>query len=203
MLFRSQIGKVLDELDRQQLSDNTIVVLWGDHGFHLGDHGYWTKHTNYEQANRIPLLIVAPGVTKPASVTAQLAESVDIYPTLADLTGLEIRRGPQPVDGRSLVPVLRDPQARVRDHAYHVFPKSKLGRAIRTQRYRLVEWRNVGDPPDAAELELYDYETDLHETRNLASEQPQVVAELRAILASYPQPVDPNGKTGSPNAPRK
>lgn len=186
----AQIGKVLDELDRQQLTDNTVVVLWGDHGFHLGDHGYWTKHTNYEQANRIPLVIAAPNVTQPASVTRQLAESVDILPTLAELAELETRNGPQPVDGRSLVPVLRNPAARVRDHAYHVFPKTKLGRAIRTERYRLVEWRKVGEPPEAAELELYDYEADPRETRNLAAEQPQVVAELRAILANYPQPVD-------------
>lgn len=192
----AQIGKVLDELDRQQLSDSTIVVLWGDHGFHLGDHGYWTKHTNYEQANRIPLLIAAPGVTKPASFTGQLAESVDIFPTLADLAGLDPSSGPQPIDGRSLVPVLRDPSARVRDHAYHVFPKARLGRAIRTERYRLVEWRKIGESPDSAELELYDYETDPLETRNLAPEQPQVVAELRAILAKYPQPVDLTQSSG-------
>ncbi|MBL8815213.1 MAG: sulfatase-like hydrolase/transferase [Planctomyces sp.] len=186
----AQIGKVLDELQRQRLVDDTIVVLWGDHGFHLGDHGYWTKHTNFEQANRIPLLIAAPGVSKPGSVTRQLAESVDIFPTLAELAGLEIRSGPQPIDGRSLVPVLRDPSFRVRNHAYHVFPKARLGRAIRTERYRFVEWRNGDETPETAELELYDYETDPLETRNLASEQPDVVAELRAILAEYPQPMD-------------
>ena len=127
----AQIGVVIDELDRLGLADDTIVVLWGDHGFHLGDHGYWTKHTNYEQANRIPLVIVAPNVTKPGSVTRQLTESVDLYPTLAELAGLPAPAGPQRIDGKSLVPVLRDPQARVRDHAFHVFPKEKLGRAIR------------------------------------------------------------------------
>ncbi len=194
----AQIGKVLDELDRLELADNTIVVLWGDHGFHLGDHGLWTKHTNYERANRIPLIIVAPSVTRPGSVTRQLAESVDVFPTLAELAVLPAPTGPQPIDGKSLVPVLRDPAARVRDHAYHVFPKGKLGRAIRNERYRLVEWRNVGDPAEAAELELYDYETDPEETRNLAAQQPQVVARLRAILGEYPVPVDPGGKTGWP-----
>lgn len=192
----SQIGKVLNELDTLELADNTIVVLWGDHGFHLGDHGLWTKHTNYEQANRIPLIIVAPSVTKPALVTRQLAESADVFPTLAELAGLPAPAGPQPIDGKSLVPVLRDPAARVRDHAYHVFPKGKLGRAIRTERYRLVEWRNPGEAAESAELELYDYETDPGETRNLAAQQPQVVARLRAILAKYPEPIDPSAKPG-------
>jgi iduronate 2-sulfatase len=187
----AQIGKVLSELDSLKLADNTIVVLWGDHGFHLGDHGLWTKHTNYEQANRIPLVIVAPGVARPGSATSQLAESVDLFPTLAELAGLPAPAGPQPIDGKSLVFVLRDPAARVRDHAYHVFPKGKLGRAIRTERYRLVEWRNVGDEADSAELELYDYQSDPQETRNLAAQLPQVVAQLRAKLAEYPQPVDP------------
>ncbi len=187
----AQIGKVLAELDRLKLAEGTIVVLWGDHGFHLGDHGLWTKHTNYEQANRIPLIVTAPGVAPQGSSTRQLAESVDIFPTLAELCGLPAPSGPQPIDGRSLAAVLRDPAARVRDHAYHVFPKAKLGRAIRAERYRLVEWRNVGDAAETAELELYDYETDPQETRNLAAQQPQVVAQLRATLAKYPQPVDP------------
>jgi iduronate 2-sulfatase len=187
----AQIGRVLDELDRLGLAESTLVVVWGDHGFHLGDHGLWTKHTNYEQANRIPLIVVAPGVAAPGSSTGQLAESVDIYPTLAELAGLPAPDGPQPIDGRSLVPVLRDPAARVRDYAYHAYPKGKLGRAIRTERYRLVEWNEVGGPPEAAVLELYDYEADPLETRNMAAEKPEIVARLRGVLAKYPRPVDP------------
>ncbi len=186
----AQVGKVIDALDRFGLADDTIVVLWGDHGFHLGDLGIWTKHTNYEQANRIPILIAAPGVTKPGSSTRQLAESVDIFPTLADLAGLPAPKGPQPIDGVSLVPVLKDPKARVRDHAYHAYPKKKLGRAIRTARYRLVEWSNPGDARGSAEYELYDYETDPLETENLAAKKPEVVAELKRKLAGYPAPVD-------------
>ncbi|TWT95116.1 Choline-sulfatase [Neorhodopirellula pilleata] len=189
----AQIGKVIAGLDELALTDNTIVVLWGDHGFHLGDLGIWTKHTNYEQANRIPILISAPGVTKPGSSTQQLAESVDIYPTLAELAGLPMPTGPQPIDGVSLVPVLKNPDARVRDHAYHAYPKNKLGRAIRTERYRLVEW--AGDDPEGSiEYELYDYETDPLETRNHADAEPKIVEQLKKTLANYPQPIGRNGK---------
>ncbi|MEZ6100928.1 MAG: sulfatase [Pirellulaceae bacterium] len=188
----AQIGKVLHELRQLELEKNTVVVLWGDHGFHLGDHGYWTKHTNYEQATRIPIIIVAPGITQPGSSTRQLAESVDIYPTLAELAGLAAPPGPQSIDGVSLVPVLRNSDVRVRDHAYHVYPNAKLGRAIRTDRYRLVEWRNPVDPPESAEWELYDYQTDPDERVNVAEKHPDVVAHLRARLASYPQSVKRN-----------
>ena len=83
----AQIGKVTAALNRLGLAKNTIIVLWGDHGWHLGDLSIWTKHTNFEQANRIPILIVAPGVVKSGSVTRQLTETVDLYPTLAELTG--------------------------------------------------------------------------------------------------------------------
>ena len=187
----AQIGKVVDELDRLGLAENTIVVLWGDHGFHLGDLGIWTKHTNYEQANRIPILISAPGVTQPGSSTKQPAESVDIFPTLAELVGLPAPTGPQPIDGLSLVPVLKDGSKRVRDHAFHVYPKGKLGRAIRTDRYRLVEWKNPGDAAETAEYELYDYASDPLENHNLAAAQPDVVSDLKAKLAAYPEPINP------------
>ena len=184
----AQIGKVIQALDRLRLADHTIVVLWGDHGFHLGDLGIWTKHTNYEQANRIPILIVAPGVTTPGSATKQPAESVDIYPTLAELAGLKPPSGPQPIDGVSLVPVLKNPAVRVRDHAYHAYPRKKLGRAIRTERYRLVEWRPLGEPEATAEYELYDYESDPLERKNLAADKPSVLRKLKQTLAMYPLP---------------
>ena len=183
----AQIGRLIDGLDGLGLSENTIIVLWGDHGWHLGDHDIWTKHTNYEQANRIPLLIIAPGVTKPKQSTKQLAETVDLYPTLAELAGLPKPEVPQNIDGTSLVPVLHDPAARVRDHAYHCYPRDGIGRAIRTERYRLVEWKISGKPPETAEIELYDYQEDPLETKNHAREKPEIVAELRAILAKHPE----------------
>ncbi|MDF1858700.1 MAG: sulfatase-like hydrolase/transferase [Verrucomicrobiales bacterium] len=190
----TQIGKVVQKLEDLGLAENTIVVLWGDHGFHLGDLGIWTKHTNYEQANRIPLLFSGPGITA-GSTTGQLAESVDVFPTLAELAGLPAPKGPQPIDGVSLVPALKDPDARVRDHAFHAYPKGKLGRAIRTDQYRLVEWKTPGDRPENAELELYDYESAPLESKNLATEKPKVVSELRKILSRYPEAVGRNKKT--------
>ncbi|QDT12460.1 sulfatase [Planctomycetes bacterium K23_9] len=185
----AQIGKVVDSLEELGLADNTIIVLWGDHGFHLGDLGIWTKHTNYEQANRIPICFVAPGVTRSTTATSQPAESVDIFPTLAELAGLPVPKVPQSIDGVSLVPVLKDGKARVRGHAFHAYPKKKLGRAIRTQRYRLVQWKTPGADDQTAQYELYDYEADPLETKNHAAEKPEVVDELKAILASYPEAV--------------
>ncbi len=183
----AQIGKVIEELTKLGLNENTILVFWSDHGFHLGDHGIWTKHTNYEQATRIPLMIAAPGVTRAGTVTEQLTESVDLYPTLAELAGLPAPRVAQRIDGLSLVPVLRDPAARVREHAFHAYPKQKLGRAIRTARYRLVEWKQQDAAVESAEIELYDYRLDPLETKNQATDQPEVVRHLQSILATYPK----------------
>lgn len=185
----AQLGRVLDELDRLEMADETIIALWGDHGYHLGDHGSWTKHTNYEQANRIPLVFVAPGVTTPGTHTDAFVETVDIFPTLVELAGLPAVRGPQPMDGQSLVPILKDPSQSIRDHAYHCFPRGgRLGRAIRTDRYRLIEWKPQRDDARRVEYELYDYETDPLETRNLADAHPDVIEVLTAILARHPEP---------------
>jgi iduronate 2-sulfatase len=180
----AQIGRVLAELDHLGLAENTIVVLWGDHGWHLGDHGMWCKHTNYEQAARIPLLVAAPG-SKQGAKTRSLVETVDLYPTLCELAGLP---APDGLDGRSFADMLKDPDQTIRDHVIHVYPRGqRLGRAIRTDRHRLVEWKVPGSSADSAELELYDYETDPLETKNLAIDQPETVANLRALLATHPE----------------
>ena len=185
----AQAGRVLNELERLGLAENTIVVLWGDHGWHLGDHGMWCKHTNYEQAARIPLIVSAPGMQRGAA-SRSLVETVDIYPTLAELAGLPV---PLNVEGRSFAGVLKNVELSHRDHVTHVYPRSApdrgnvLGRAIRTERYRLVEWKPPGAAGGTAELELYDYLDDPQESRNLAQEQPEVVKTLREILDSYPQ----------------
>ncbi len=186
----AQLGRVVQELDRLGLGTNTIIALWGDHGWHLGDHGMWCKHSNYEQANRIPLIVCAPG-GKPGARTGALAETVDLYPTLCELAGLPI---PQGLDGASFAAALRNPlTAKTKEAVFHAYPRSPrlqgelVGRAVRTERYRLVEWKKPGAPADTAILELYDYQTDAEETRNLAADKPGVVSHLRGLLAAQPE----------------
>ncbi|MDA1067304.1 MAG: sulfatase [Verrucomicrobia bacterium] len=182
----AQVGKLLDGLIEQGFAENTIVVLWGDHGWHLGDHGSWTKHSNYEQANRIPIIISAPGVTKPGSVTHQLTETVDLYPTIASLAGLPAPNTSQPIDGLDMTPVLKNGQTRIRDYAYHSYPKASIiGRAIRNERYRIVEWLNTSTSEIV--YELYDYQADPLEKQNVASSNPKALDFMKALLAKEPK----------------
>jgi iduronate 2-sulfatase len=182
----AQVGRVLDALDETGLTANTVVVLWGDHGFHLGDHGFWCKHTNYEEAARVPLIISVPEARP--GVARGFIEGVDLYPTLCELAGLA---SPAGLDGISQAAVVRDPQMLVRTFATHVYPRGEvIGRAVRTERYRLVEWRVPGTAADAAEIELYDYEDDPSETRNIAADDPATVLKLRSLIESLP-PVRP------------
>ncbi|HUE69594.1 MAG TPA: sulfatase [Pirellulaceae bacterium] len=201
----AQAGRVLAELDRLKLAGDTIVVLWGDHGWHLGDHGIWCKHTNYEEAAHIPLIVAAPKVTKEGSRTTALVETVDLYPTLCELAGLPLPEAKPSLDGRSFAAVLGDPAATTKDAIFHVYPRSPrgrgqlIGRAVRTERYRLVEWKMPGAAADTAELEFYDYQTDPAEMRNLAKDEPERVKELLAILGKQPEarpPIRPAGKAG-------
>lgn len=179
----AQLGLVLAALEETGLAANTIVVFWGDHGWHLGDHGMWCKHTNYEQAARIPLMVALPG--KDGGVSSALVETVDLYPTLAELAGMP---APEGLDGKSFAPLFDDPAAIHREHVIHVYPRNKLlGRAIRSDRYRLVEWKEFGADSANAEFEIYDYEEDPGETKNLAAVRPEVVKELQAFLASHPE----------------
>jgi iduronate 2-sulfatase len=208
----AQIGKVLAALHDMGLDKNTYVVLWGDHGWHLGDHGFWCKHTNYEQATRIPILISGPGI-KPGQRSQAVIETVDLYPTLVELTGQTMPETGIPgmgLDGKSLVPVLKDGAQKVKDYVLHAYPRSEkqeegarrklIGRAVRNERYRLVEWKEPGTPAEKAAVELYDYETDSLERKNLAQDRPEVVAELRAILGKIPEAKPQVGDEGSPES---
>ena len=195
----AQIGRVLDALDALKLTDRTLVVLWGDHGWHLGDHGLWCKHSNYEQAARIPLIVAGPGI-KPGRCQG-LVESVDIYPTLAELAGLPARDG---LDGRSFAAALRDPAAATKPHVLHCYPRGeRMGRALRTATHRLVEWKVPGAPADTAELELYDLAADPDETVNLAAKDPARAAALReTLVSSYPESRPPLRVRRGPGNPR-
>ena len=192
-----QIGRLLTALEQLGLSENTVVVLWGDHGWHLGDHGMWCKHSNYEQATRIPVIVSVPGKARGVSSQA-LIESVDIYPTLCELVCIGV---PDSLDGKSFAAVLSDPALGHRDHTIQVYPRNKpgtgqvLGRAIRTQRYRLVQWKAWDAPEESSDWELYDYQADPQETRNLASQLPDVVSELREHLDSHPKAKPPVKQT--------
>ncbi|MEY4089237.1 MAG: hypothetical protein RJB55_1508, partial [Verrucomicrobiota bacterium] len=156
----AQIGKVLAALERTGLAENTIVVLWGDHGYALGDAGRWCKGTNFELDARVPLLIRTPGLARPGAATNALVEYVDVYPTLAELAGLP---APAYLAGRSLTPILRDPAQPGRDHALSQFsrpfnagPPEAMGYSIRTATHRYTRWVEWPSRKTTAE-ELYDY----------------------------------------------
>lgn len=198
----AQIGKVLEALDREGLRENTIVILWGDHGFQLGDHGIWTKHTNFEEAVRLPLIFAGPGIGA-NKAPKQIAETVDIYPTILSMLGIQRRETMQPFDGVSLQPVFSKPDTILRPFAYHAFPRpGRIGQAIRTDRYRLVRWTQ--EATGARDYELYDFFTDPGETRNLAASLPLIKAELEASLDAQPLPVsvDLRDRRSQPNGTR-
>ncbi|QTN34365.1 sulfatase-like hydrolase/transferase [Akkermansiaceae bacterium] len=182
----AQIGRVIDALDASGLSGNTIIVLWGDHGWHLGDHGMWCKHTNYEQAARIPLMIAKAGAKQGEGKRSDaFVETVDLFPTLCAMAGLAPAAG---IDGTDIFAALSDPSAGTMDHAIHVYPRGgRLGRAIRTGNYRMVEWKVPGADPETAEYELYDCLRDPLEKENIAAKNPEMLLGMKEILARYPE----------------
>lgn len=175
------VGRVLDELDRLKLREKTVVILWGDHGWFLGEHGMWCKHANYEDAARAPLIISVPGQKRPGAKSNALVEFVDIFPSLADICGLPQPKG---LDGWSFRPLLDAPERPWKTAAFNLYPRNipgqgaGMGRSIRTGRYRLVEWTVPNR--DFREYELYDHQTDPGENENLAKrpECRTVVQEL-------------------------
>lgn len=173
----AQIGKLLDALEAMELLKNTVIVLWGDHGFHLGDHTLWCKHSNFEQATRIPLMFAGPGIEK-GKVESHPVELVDVFPTLFDLAGIAT---PAHLDGKSLAPLMDDDATTTieRDYAISQYHRhgDRMGYSLRSDRYRYTEWLGNGyrtfkayDPKNLEAVELYDYEKDPNETRNLAED---------------------------------
>ena len=161
------VGKVLDELDRLDLTKNTIVVLWSDHGWHLGEHTMFGKMSNFEIATRSPLIIRIPGSINQGLELNHLTESIDIYPTLAELCGLDY---PDNLDGESIVDILKNPDKEGPAFARSFYYRNQaLGTTIRTERYRLVRWANENDSTLA--LELYDHQLDPDENINMAADK--------------------------------
>ncbi len=181
------IGNVLDRLEALGLSDNTIIVLWGDHGWHLGDHALWCKHSNFEQATRAPMIIASPGTQGRLNVKSP-TDFIDIFPTLCELAGLEI---PEQLDGVSLVPILKGETGKVKEFSMSQYPRGRdiMGYSLRTERYRYTEWINDSyrsyDPYDKDKVvarELYDYEADTFETVNFIDDP--AYADVQAALSS-------------------
>ena len=176
----AQIGRVLDELDRLKLRDKTIIILWGDHGWHLGEHGLWCKHTNFEIATRVPMILSAPQQKTRGVKTNALSEFVDIYPTLCELAGLPI---PDGLEGTSMVPLLQEPDRPWKPAAFSQYPRGKgMGYSMRTDRYRYTEWQATDDT--LVGVELYDYENDPQGNVNIAKapENKERIAKLSKIL---------------------
>lgn len=160
----SLVGRVIETLDRLKLRDNTIIVFWGDHGYHLGEKGKWSKHGSlFEIGTRVPLIIIAPGAKGNSHSSPRIVQSIDIYPTLCQLCGLEAPKG---LEGRSLAPLLRDPQAKWDHPAFTVFGNTKrlTGVAVRSERFRYAEYAN-------GEAMLFDEQADPQEQKNLAGDE--------------------------------
>jgi arylsulfatase A-like enzyme len=178
-----QIGRLIDALNKSKYKDNTIIVLFGDHGWHLGEKEHWRKFALWEEATRVPFIIVVPGITKANSTVKRTVSLMDIYPTLIDLCKLPAKPG---LEGNSIVPLLKNPEAAwnhpsVTTHGYG-------NHAVRNERYRYIVYENGSE-------ELYDHENDPNEWKNLANDPDYeaVKKELRAYLP----------KVNAPNAPRK
>ena len=191
----AMVGQLLDALDASGRAERTIIVLWGDHGFHLGEKHRWRKSTLWEESTHVPLIIVAPGITTPGSRSAHAVSLMDIYPTLVELAGLDL---PSHVEGRSLVPLLEDPS---REWSLPVVTTyGYANHAVRTDRYRYIRYADGSE-------ELYDHASDPNEWTNLASDPAYeaLKAELRKALPAKnaadlapPPPPPPPAESSEP-----
>ena len=163
------VGRLLERVRELGLEQNTAIVLWGDHGWHLGEHAVWGKHTLFEESLRAPLIVAAPDQRAPGVASAAVVETLDLYPTLCELCDLPV---PDGLDGRSLGPQLENPDA----PGHTAVSVQSRRETIRTDRYRLIRHRNAEGTQ--VFLELYDHASEAGETRNVAADHPEVVPEL-------------------------
>ena len=188
----AQIGKVLDALQQLGLDRNTIVVLWGDHGWKLSEYSAWSKATNYELDTRTVLFLRYPDMPNRGSRSAALVELLDIYPTLCDLAGLP---SPKHLEGRTMRSVVAQPNGPGKPAAFSQYPRGKLmGYTMRTDRFRLTLWTQADDPQQVTAVELYEHQKhdDFVETLNLAADpaHKEVVDRLtRQFRERWPWPV--------------
>lgn len=177
----AQVGRIIEELENLGLSDNTIVVIWSDHGFKLGEHAAWSKHSNVEIDTRAPLVISIPGMAHAGETANGLVEFVDIYPTLSELAGLPL---PDHLEGSSFEPLLNEPNRDWKTAVFSQFPRGKrlMGYSMRTERYRLTTWVSRSDHSRVDAIELYDHQTDPQENINIANDpaNQELVAKLTA-----------------------
>ena len=164
----AQVGRVMQSLQAMEIADDTIVVLWGDHGWHLGEHAIWGKHALFEESLRSPLIICADGLPNQGRSTDSVVETLDIFPTLCDLAGIP---EPEFAQGASLRPIIESPDTLGHDAISY----SSKATTIRTPRYRLIAHKD-------GFVELYDHASEQGETRNVAAEHPDLVESLRAKL---------------------
>lgn len=183
-----QIGRLLKSLKENGLDENTIVILWGDHGWKLGEHGMWCKHTQFELDNHVPLIMKVPGKSKPSLKTDAFVEFVDIYPTLCELAGLEL---PGHLQGTSYAPVIKNPNRPWKEGAITVWPNGNrnsnnfvMGYSIQTERYRYTEWIK-NDTGELMARDLFDHQTDPDENVNISNkpENQEIIDGLSKLLA--------------------
>jgi arylsulfatase A-like enzyme len=181
--FDAQLGRLIDALDKSAYASNTIVVLWGDHGWHLGEKQHWRKFALWERATKAPLLVVAPGVTRPGGRCGRPVDFMSLYPTLAELCGLPAAKAQE---GPSLVPLLKDPSASWEHVA--ITTHGRNNHAVRSERYRYIRYADGSE-------ELYDHESDPHEWTNLAG-KPELAKVREELAARLP-------KVNAPDAPQE
>jgi arylsulfatase A-like enzyme len=189
--MEAQVGKVLDELKRLGLDKNTIIILWGDHGWKLGEHDAWCKHSTVENDTNVPLLLSVPGMKNAGFHTDAIVEYVDIYPTLAELAGLPL---PGHLEGTSMKPLLDDPKRPWKTAAFSQYPRKAgksgtgdlMGYSMRTDRYRFTVWVDQKDHAKVDAVELYDHQTDPQENTNVAKD-PANAELVKKLMAQWKQ----------------
>ena len=179
-----EVGLLLAALEENGIAENTIVILWSDHGFHLGEHGCWSKFTVFEESTRVALVVYVPGAEGNGQASDELVELVDLLPTMCELWGID---KDEQFEGTSFVPLLEDPGRAWKEAAFSMVPSPLRGQSVRTKQYRYTEYRKEGMDVHEGEpsgVELYDLEADPHEQVNLAgnSDYAGIQAKMKARL---------------------